>query len=389
MLTSPYFSRRLPRDLTPSPTAMQLQQAQATCNLMQSNPTVCAFDYPDVALPGAGAGTWAYAPHPLGADSARRAVANYIAANYGSVGVAQVMLTASTSEAYGLLFKLLTDPGDGIVVGTPTYPLVQHLAELEHLQVNTFGSHFEGRWHADMLQAEAHLQAGARLIVLICPNNPTGATMRLDEAKAWADLACRYRVPLVVDQVFAPYADADWPAITAALSKAPLACFLDGLSKAAALPHVKLGWIAVRGQAAHVCATMEKLAWLGDAYLSVSSPVQQGAQALLDVAQAVQPQVQRRVASNRRWLADAVAAVPEISLLASDGGWYGVLRLPQTICEDEVVIRLAKDAQVQLHPGYFYDFPQRGYLVTGLLLEPQHFASGWRRALRVLGEIYR
>ncbi len=368
---------------------MQLQQANVTCNLMQSNPTVCGFDYPDVHVAWSGRGAGAYAPDPLGHKTARQAVSGYIAPRYGPLAIAQLMLTASTSEAYSLLFKLLTDPGDRIVVGTPTYPLVQHLAELEHLKIATFGSHFAGRWHADFDQAEAHLQAGARLIVLICPNNPTGAVLRLEEAHAWAALATRYQVPLVIDQVFAPYVQADWPAITAALSAAPGAFFLDGLSKAAGLPHAKLGWIAVRGAPTYVQAAMDRLAWLGDAYLSVSQAVSLGASALLDVARAVQPQIAQRVASNRHWLKDALATLPEVSLLEADGGWYGVLRLPQSVCEDEVVVRLAKQAQVHLHPGYFYDFDKRGYLVTGLLLEPHDFASGWRQALQVLGDIYR
>ena len=367
---------------------MQLAHPKVTCNLMQSNPTVCGFAYPEVQVPWSGSQACVYAPDPLGLLAARQGVGAYIAERYGLLDVAHLMLSASTSEAYGLLFKLLTDPGDRIVVGTPTYPLVQHLAELENLEVLTFGNHLVGHWQADLEQAEAHLQAGARLVVLICPNNPTGACLRVDEAQAWAALANRYQVPLVIDQVFAPYAAADWHAITAALSKAPAAFFLDGLSKAAGLPHAKLGWIAVRGAPSYVAAAMERLAWLGDAYLSVSSAVQQGAAALLDVGRSVQPQILHRVASNRSWLADALLGLPEASLLEADGGWYGVVRLPQSVCEDEVVTRLAKQAQVQLHPGYFYDFDRRGYLVTGLLLRPGEFASGWRRALRVLKEIY-
>lgn len=384
----PLFSSRLPRDLTPSATAVQLQRATVTCDLMLSNPTACSFVYPDVHTALAGPSALPYRPDALGTLAARQHVAAYVSQRYGVVGPHQIMLTASTSEAYSLVFKLLTDPADSIVVDTPTYPLVQHLAELEHIQVAAIASHWAGRWQADMQHATALLEAGARAVVLVSPNNPTGACLRVEEARAWAALAARFDVPLIIDQVFAPYATAPWAEVIEALSEAPLAFFLDGLSKAAGLPHVKLGWVTVRGHPSRVSAAMERLAWLGDAYLSVSQGVQHALPQLFAVAEALQPQIWARICANRLWLADHLAQLPEVTLLPAEGGWYGVLRLPQSVSEDDVVTELAQRAQVRLHPGYFYDFTQRGYLVTSLLSPPAIFAAGWRRAAQTLREIY-
>src|SRR5262249_47449814 len=102
-------------------------------DLTLSNPTQAQLEYPaDQILAALGDGrALRYEPTPLGAEPARRAVADYYAARGATVDPGAVVLTASTSEAYSFLFKLLADAGDVVLVPQPSYPLFDFLATLE------------------------------------------------------------------------------------------------------------------------------------------------------------------------------------------------------------------------------------------------------------------
>ena len=378
------FSRRLPVDMTPSPLDRLWRSLPHLTNLMQSNPTQCGFDYPAVEVPLVGSQALAYVPEPFGLPAARATLAGYLAAAGQPVDPERLVLTASSSEAYGMLFKLLCNPGDAVAVGTPAYPLVSHLAELDAVRTLHYGLEFTDRWCLDMDSVRDVLQRGIRALVLIAPNNPTGAGLLPEEALQLAHLCREAEVPLILDEVFAPYAATVGPSPVPALATAPLLFVLNGLSKAAALPQLKLGWMAVHGDVALVNAALLRLEWIADAYLSVSTAVQQALPDLLRVAPALQQQIRARVEANLQTLQATLPQVPAVTLLPWEGGWYGVLQVPQLQSEDAWVQALAERAAVLVHPGYFYEFPRRGFLVVGLLLPPSEFAPACFRMIAAL-----
>ena len=101
-------------------------------DLTVSNPTQAALDYPpDLLSPLADTRGLVYRPHPLGLESAREAVAADYARRGLSVSPDRIVLTSSTSEAYSLLFKMLCDPGDEVLVPEPSYPLFEQLTRLD------------------------------------------------------------------------------------------------------------------------------------------------------------------------------------------------------------------------------------------------------------------
>ena len=381
------FSRRLPSPLTASPLAQARAAAGPLVDLTESNPGRCGFSVPSLQAPLCGPLVQAHASSAGGTAAARAALSAHLAELGQTIPPERLLLTASTSEAYGMLFKLLCDPGDRVAMPVPTYPLLQHLAELESLQPQTVPMTYAGRWRLDLAALAAVCASGCRLLALVSPSSPTGAALLPEDWAAIGALARAHDLPVLVDQVFAAYA-ADgvprWPQLDA-----PLWFSLDGLSKLAGMPQVKLGWIGVHGDPARVAAAQARLAWIADASLSLSAPTQLALPQLLAVAAPVRQQIQARLRQNHACLAAQVAAqLPMLDLLQADAGWYAMLRLPQEPDEDAVVRHLMRQAQVFVHPGYLYDVPRRGHLVFGLLLPPEIFAAAIGRLSHALRQLW-
>ena len=164
--------------------------ASETTDLTESNPTAVGFSYPgDLfdALSGEHVGR--YTPQPLGLDSAREAVAADYARRGAEVDPRQVVLTASSSEAYSWLFKLLCDPGDSVLVPQPSYPLFEHLTRLESVQAIPYHLQYHGRWEIDFDSVSA-APANVRALLLVSPNNPDRLVCHREEARRLAEI-CR------------------------------------------------------------------------------------------------------------------------------------------------------------------------------------------------------
>lgn len=381
-------SRRLP-DLAPNGLTAALERLRGEgadlLDLTVSNPTRCGFAYPEATIRAAlgGPEVLAYHPDPRGGREAREAVA----AHHGhGLGAEDLLLTASTSEAYALLFKALGDPGDEVLVPSPSYPLFEWLARLEGLTARPVPSYFYEGWHLDLEALAAAGGPRTRAVVVVNPNNPTGHFLT---RSAWAgllDLCARRGWALVVDEVFADYPlepPADRLATALAEAAPPCPVFvLSGLSKVAALPQVKLGWVAARGPGAR--AALEDLAFLADQYLSVSAPAQAAASALLALAPGIQAQVTARLRANLAALDAALAPHPHLTRLRVEGGWSVLLRVPALGPDQQLALRLLEEARVLVHPGSFFDLPGDGHLVASLLPRPEAFAAGIAALARVL-----
>ena len=133
------FSNRLPPHAEINPLTRALASLEAAgvpiIDLTESNPTTVGFAYPSDLFDALSADhVGRYAPQPLGLGVAREAVAADYARRGAHVDPAQIVLSASSSEAYSWLFKLLCNPGDRVLVPQPSYPLFEHLTRLEAVQ---------------------------------------------------------------------------------------------------------------------------------------------------------------------------------------------------------------------------------------------------------------
>jgi hypothetical protein len=115
--------------------AQKRAEGSPVIDLTQSNPTQAGLRYPiDVVRAFDDSSMLLYDPSPRGSLAAREAVSAYYSARGHNVSPERILLTASTSEAYSYLFKLLTDPGDRVLVPRPSYPLFEYLAAMESIQ---------------------------------------------------------------------------------------------------------------------------------------------------------------------------------------------------------------------------------------------------------------
>jgi len=380
-------SSRLPRNLEPNALARLVQAKRragaSIVDLTESNPTRAGLSYPDHLLaPLADARALEYDPQPLGLWSARAAVAADFRRRGSVLSADRVALTSSTSEAYGLLFKLLCDAGDAVLVPHPSYPLFEHLTRMEAVTAVPYALEYHGSWRIDLDSVRAALGDRVRAILIVSPNNPTGSFLHRDDLAALAELAAARNLPLIGDEVFADYRLDPSPAATHVLAASGVLAFsLGGLSKSAGLPQLKLGWIAFGGPSARVDEAIAAYEIVADTYLSVSTPVQAAAAELIERGAAIRAQILARVTRNLASLRAHARSFPAVAVLPVEGGWSAVLQVPSVGSEEALVLSLLDQDDVLVHPGYFFDFPREAFIVMSLLVEPGLFDKAMARVL--------
>jgi aspartate/methionine/tyrosine aminotransferase len=385
------FSKRLDWHLRPNRLSQLLaekrRRGDPLLDLTESNPTRAGFDYASAEILAALSDhqSLRYDPTPAGLAEARAAVSAYYAARSEHVGPERILLTASSSEAYAYLFKLLADPGDEVLVPRPSYPLFDYLAALESVRVVHYPLTYDHGWAIDFDALERACSARTRAILVVNPNNPTGHFLKTGELDRLTGLCAARDLALISDEVFADFAFAPDPRRASTVSgvTGALAFSLSGLSKIAALPQMKLGWIVTAGPSALRDTAMDHLELIADTFLSVATPVQCAAARLLATAEIVQPQIRARTQANLAYLRHAVAGSP-CGVLEVEGGWYATMRVPRTRTEEEWCLELLSRDNILVQPGFFYDFDAEAFLILSLLTEP----GGFREAVnRILGRI--
>ncbi|MBI2945111.1 MAG: pyridoxal phosphate-dependent aminotransferase [Candidatus Wallbacteria bacterium] len=383
------FSTRTGRSLEPNELALEVGRRRSLgaplLDLTVSNPTAAGIEYPTDRIAAALALTAGavYRPDARGLSRAREAVSADYARRGVDVGPNRILLTASTSESYAFLFKLLCDPGDTVLVPVPSYPLFEHLAALECVEAVPYPLVYHGSWRLDLEALASAVDARSRAVIVVNPNNPTGSFLRPEELQGLQLLAARHGLAIVADEVFACY---DW---SGARDQLPELCgdlpaltfCLGGLSKAAGLPQMKLGWLIARGPAPLVEAALSRLELVADTFLSVGTPVQEAAAALLEAGEEIRGRITERCRANLRALPGLMRGHPACEALPVEGGWSCVLRLPRTCGDEERVLGLVREDGVLVHPGYFFDFANEGYVVASLLTNPAAFREGIGRLL--------
>jgi aspartate/methionine/tyrosine aminotransferase len=304
------------------------------------------------------------------------------------VDAASLVLTSGTSEGYAHLFTLLADPGDEILVPVPGYPLLEVLTGLASLRLVPYRQVYDEKdgWSIDLERLRDSVSTRSRAIVVVSPNNPTGAYLKRRELAAIASMCRESHLALIVDEVFSDFGvGQDGERVQTAVGHDGVLTFvLNGLSKLSGLPQMKLAWIHAGGPPDLRGQALERLAFISDAYLSVGTPVQHAAAALIDARRLVAPQIVARTETNFHSLVDAARGSP-LTVLKREGGWYAVVRLPGEVNDEELALRLLQEKRVLVHPGYFYDFPAAGsFLVLSLLPAAPAFQEGTRRLLDLL-----
>jgi hypothetical protein len=371
--------------------AEKRRRGQPVLDLTESNPTHAGIEYPvhDIAQAFANGRSLRYEPEPFGLPEAREAVARYYAESGDAIDPARIVLTASTSEAYAYLFKLLANPGDEILTPRPSYPLFEYLARLDSVRVVQYPLFYDHGWHLDGAALRALVTPRTRAIVSVHPNNPTGSFLKMHELEELVAVAREHDLAIVSDEVFSDYwyaRDSHRVGVVAEHPEA-LSFSLSGLSKIAGLPQMKLGWMVVGGPADLRETALARLELIADTYLSAGTPVQLAAPALLAARGGIQRQMRERLAGNLEHLRSELLEWPGVRMLEVEGGWYATLQVPRVKTEEEWVLTLLRDRGVLVQPGFFYDFGSEAFLVISLLTRPDVFVEGLGRALGLISPI--
>jgi len=376
------FSRRTQHDSEPNALSLAVRARRAAglpiCDLTQSNPTLTDLPYERARLLAAlsDARSLLYEPASFGLATARRAVQGLQRAAGFELPTEQIVLTSSTSEAYGYLFKLLCDSGDELLIPQPSYPLFEHLAALEQVKVANYELAYDGSWHIDFDSLARARSSRTRAIVVVSPNNPTGSFLKRDELSRLVELG----LPIISDEVFSSFALGPDPRRVSSVleSEATLVFALGGLSKLAALPQLKLAWLCAAGPKPLLDEALSRLELIADTFLSPGTPVQHALPEILDSRLPVERALNARIAHNfalLRIALEGTAATP----FYLEGGWYAVVRLPALQSETDWVLALLELDGVLTQPGWFYDFPAGAQLVLSLITEEAPFALGVTR----------
>lgn len=382
------FSARVPARLVTNPLSRLRARLERDgvdlFDLTQTNPTRIATAYPDGLLnPLADPRGRRYAPEAFGSIEAREAVAREYVRQRTPTPAERIVLTASTSEAYAFLFKVLCDPGDEVLVPVPSYPLFEILSGLEAVRAVPYPLDPHGGWSYDVGAIAARITARTRAVIVVSPNNPTGTVLSTADVRALSACCATHGLVLVADEVFVDYrlpAASGHPS-TVLTGATCLTVSLGGLSKAVGLPQLKLAWMAVAGPDREARDLLDRLELVGDSFLSVATPIQAALPAILARGAIVRDQIRARVADNLAALRGHLTASPAIQLLEPGGGWTAVLRVPSIVSEEALALDLLERHHVVVQPGYFYDFPSEAWLVVSLLVEPGPFARGIERII--------
>ncbi len=385
------FARRTDWDLRPNKISRILEdfkkRGQAFWDLTQSNPTVCGFSYPvDQLLTGlANPQSLVYAPSAQGLLETREALAAYYQRQGIKLSPRQIFLTASSSEAYSFVFRLLADPQDLVLFPAPSYPLFDFLADLNDVGTGGYPLFYDGQWAIDLCQLENNITPRTKAVVVVNPNNPTGNYIKGGELESLNRICQKASLALISDEVFFDYTfDQKQSFISLAGNKENLTFTLGGLSKALGLPQMKLSWIAVTGPKAIAEDAIARLEMIADTYLSVNTPSQNALAGWLNLRCVIQEQIRSRTAVNREFLLKSFAQETLGTVLQVQGGWYMIIKLPDGFDEEGIVEALLLKDQVYVHPGYFFNFSDEPYLILSLLPPEEIFRQGVNKILNRL-----
>jgi alanine-synthesizing transaminase len=376
------FSFRTDWNLTPNALSQLLLEKRARgdqiLDLTESNPTRCGFTYDAGFLQKLTSDrSLRYEPDPHGLRTAREGIAEYYHRRGTPIDPSTIFLTASTSEAYAHVFKLLCNPGESVLVPKPSYPLFDYLCALNDVDIRYYRLRYDDEWCMDLDSIRDGIDPSTRAILLVHPNNPTGSYIKHEEKKVVVDLAQRHNLALIVDEVFGafPLADKEKRAESFASEHGCLVFTLNGISKLLGMPQMKLAWITVSGESAVVHNAVNRLEIICDTYLSTGTPVQHALPFWLNDSQHVTEQIKKRIKANYHAL-HSLTSQSSLSPLRAEGGWNVIMRFPRILSDEAWAIRILKECNVLLHPGHFFEIDQEACLVASLLPEERTFSEG-------------
>jgi len=377
------FSHRTDWSFALNPLMLRLKELKEkqikVFDLTESNPTRAGFSYPknEILKSLSKPESLLYQPEPFGDIKARQAVCAMYERQGFSVEPSRVILTSSSSEAYSFLFRLLLNPHEAVLFPRPSYPLFDFLAQLNDAEICPYPLVYKKTWEVDEEGLKAAVTDKTKALVLVNPNNPTGSFIKEQELFMINQVCDENHLAVICDEVFLDYAFSKETHLAKSLvdNASVLTFTLGGLSKSLGLPQMKLSWIVASGPEKEVQEALKRLEIIADTYLSVNTPSQRALSSWLLQKEKIQKQIKARIEKNKRVLSNAFSKT-SLTVLHGEGGWYGILQLPQGTDEESCALNLLESHHVFVHPGYFFDFAEGAHIVLSYLTPEDVFRQG-------------
>ncbi len=381
------FANRTNWTLDPNKISVSLEkkrrQGHDIIDLTESNPTRCGFVLPeeDILKALSHSENLSYQPSPQGLLKAREVLCEAYARKGFRVSPENIFLTASTSEAYSYVFRLIANPGEMVVFPRPSYPLFHFLVDILDVRMGAYDLRYEGQgWKMDFDSLKAQLTPSTKAVACVNPNNPTGHYIKAPETEALNRVCRDSGLALICDEVFWDYGLQEEFRQSLVNNQDCMTYVLGGLSKELGLPQMKLSWIILNGPPRLVEESRKRLEIISDTYLSVGTPVQNALGDWLALKSRLQSQIMERIKNNHAlWAAQSGNGLPMLSV---EGGWYGIIRLPSGMNEEDWVLMLLEEDDVFVHPGYFFDLAEEPYMIVSFLPTEQKSQIGMERILK-------
>ena len=299
-----------------------------------------------------------------GIEPAREAVADDFAVRGLNIPADRVLLTMGTSEGIELALTALVDPGEEVLVPVPTYPL--YTAVLAKLGANAayYRTDPNNNWMPDLEHIESLIGPSTRALVVINPNNPTGAVYSESTRRKLLDLANRHNLLLLADEVYADLAyDGPISPIGSLDPEAPVISF-SSLSKAYLAPGWRAGWMAI-GTSDRLNDLLAAIKKLADGRLCSTAPMQAAITAALTQKRSDQDAFRTALRERAELTTARLNAIDGMSCVAPTAAFYALpqVALPPNKTDEDYVLGLLRSTGVLcVHGSGFGLPPGDGYM---------------------------
>lgn len=317
-----------------------------------------------------------YGPSP-GIQPAREAVAADFSARGVAVTPDRVVLTAGTSEGIEIALNALVNPGDEVLIPMPTYPLYTAVTAKIAARTTYYRADPNRGWLPDVDQIKSLITPRTRALVVIDPNNPTGAIYPDAIRRELLALADQHGFVLLADEVYADLSyDASAPPMASLDTDAPVISF-GSLSKAYLAPGWRAGWMAV-GTSPRLEAVLAGIRKLADGRLCATVPMQYAITAALTGDRSHQVSFRAALRERADLTVARLNAIPGMKCVAPKGAFYAMpqVTLPPGRKDEDYVLALLREAGVLcVHGSGFGTPPDQGFFRVVFLASPAELSQ--------------
>jgi len=317
-----------------------------------------------------------YAPSP-GIASAREAVASELASRGMATSPERVVITSGTSEGIELTLTALADAGTDVLVPVPTYPLYTAVLAKIGARPLSYRTDPARGWLPDLDHLRSLVTPATRALVVIDPNNPTGAAYPVEVRRALVDVAERHNLPILADEVYGDLAYAGPVPSLASIAPEAAVLSFSSLSKAYLAPGWRAGWLAASRtpRLDDVMAAIKKLA---DGRLCSTAPMQHAIVAALTGDRSHQESFRAALRERAALTVSRLSAMPGVACVAPTAAFYAMpkIDLPPGRTDEDYVLGLLRATGILCVHGSGFGLPSRdGFLRIVFLAQPSDLAG--------------